>query len=187
MNFQPPPMTHRRSHQSNLSPSPEVILPNEDITEILLWLPVKSLMKMKCVSKSWISLISHPPFIKMHLSRSAQYPCFSSIVLTQGYHLHYSFVHFPVSRLLENHWIRHPKDPYYQLTDKNCCVFLGSCNGLICSLGYSITECANYKKVWFRFWNPATGQISDVLGSDVYYCCEFDENHTNKILDVWSK
>jgi F-box interacting protein len=169
MNFQPPPMTRRRRRQSNMSSLPEVILPDEVITEILSWLPVKSLMKMKCVSKSWKSLVSHPPFIKMHLSRSTRNPYFSSIVLTQGYHLHYSFVHFPVSRLLENHWIRHPKDPYFRLSDKNCSVVLGSCNGLICLLGYSINESNNNKKVWFRFWNPATRQISNVLGSDVYY------------------
>ncbi|RHN46121.1 putative F-box domain, galactose oxidase/kelch, beta-propeller, F-box associated interaction [Medicago truncatula] len=171
MNFMPPPMTRRR-RQSNMSQLPEVILPNEVITEILSWLPVKSLMQMKCVSKSWKTLISHPPFIKMHLSRSARNPYFSSIVPTRGYYFlenRYSFVHFPVSCLLENRWIKHPKDPYYRLSDKNCRVVLGSCNGLICLAGYSINECAKYKTVWFRFWNPATRNISQVLGSDVYF------------------
>jgi len=170
MNFMPPPMTRRR-RQSNLSLLPEVVLPDEVITEILSWLPVKSLMQMKCVSKSWKTRISHPSFIKMHLSRSARNPSFSSIVPSRGYYFlenRSSFIHFPVSCLLENRWIRHPKDPYYRLSDKKCHTVLGSCNGLICLAGYSINERTNYKRVWFRFWNPATRQISDVLGSDVY-------------------
>ncbi|KAL5065328.1 hypothetical protein RYX36_027065 [Vicia faba] len=38
-----------------------MFLPHELIIQILLWLPVKSLLLFKCVCKSWFSLISHDP------------------------------------------------------------------------------------------------------------------------------
>ncbi|CAJ2643908.1 unnamed protein product [Trifolium pratense] len=41
-------------------------LPHELIIQILLRLPVKSLIRFKCVCKSWFSLISDPCFTKTH-------------------------------------------------------------------------------------------------------------------------
>ncbi|TXG52848.1 hypothetical protein EZV62_022017 [Acer yangbiense] len=45
-------------------------LPRELIIDILLRLPVKSLCRFKCISKKWRFLISHPLFVKWHLSRT---------------------------------------------------------------------------------------------------------------------
>ena len=52
------------------------------------------------------------------------------------------------------------RDPYYDLKDKDCQSVIGSCNGLLCLLGYSY----NYRKSWLRFWNPAirTGHNSGI-------------------------
>ncbi|GAB2277783.1 hypothetical protein Dimus_012487 [Dionaea muscipula] len=47
-------------------------LPFDVITEILLWLPVNSLLRFKSVSKAWRQLISDPDFAKLHHSRSIQ-------------------------------------------------------------------------------------------------------------------
>ncbi|KAM7503022.1 hypothetical protein LguiB_001926 [Lonicera macranthoides] len=41
-------------------------LPQELLIQILLWLPPKSLLRFRCVSKSWCSLISSPNFIEIH-------------------------------------------------------------------------------------------------------------------------
>nr|QNT17571.1 Kelch repeat F-box 7 protein [Salvia miltiorrhiza] len=49
-------------------------LPNDVIIEILTWLPVKSLLKFKCVCTSWRALISSQRFIKAHLDNSKLAP-----------------------------------------------------------------------------------------------------------------
>ncbi|AES77982.1 hypothetical protein MTR_7g022580 [Medicago truncatula] len=93
----------------------------------------------------------------MHLNRSARNPHFSLF-----YYPH-RFVPFPSGRLLDNRHITFPKDPYYLLHDKDCSEVIGSCNGLVCLLGYSYDALNNYS-FWLRFWNPATRKISDRSG-----------------------
>jgi len=49
---------------------PQLYLPHELITKILVRLPVKALIQFKCVSKSWFSLISDPHFANSHFQLS---------------------------------------------------------------------------------------------------------------------
>ncbi|XVF23689.1 hypothetical protein REPUB_Repub13aG0061100 [Reevesia pubescens] len=44
--------------------------PADMMTEILLKLPVKSIIRFKCVSKTWFHLFSNPSFVSQHLSIS---------------------------------------------------------------------------------------------------------------------
>ncbi|GMP76920.1 hypothetical protein CsSME_00033389 [Camellia sinensis var. sinensis] len=44
--------------------------PDEILVEVLLRLPVKSLCRIRCVSKPWLSLISDHHFIKTYLNRN---------------------------------------------------------------------------------------------------------------------
>ncbi|GAU18258.1 hypothetical protein TSUD_176000 [Trifolium subterraneum] len=161
----------QRCRQS--SPSELEFLNKDLIAEILSRLPVKYLMQMKCISKTWNTLISDPEFVKLHLSRSAQNTYLWSLVSKHANNdNYYSFVHFPVNRLIENLSITAPKDPYFRLDDKHCSEIVGCCNGLVCLFGYSLNKTTKHKQMWLRFWNPATRKISDKLGSDFY----FDDN-----------
>ncbi|XP_042479322.1 F-box/kelch-repeat protein At3g23880-like [Macadamia integrifolia] len=47
-------------------------LPVDMIKEILLWLPVKSLLRFRCVSKDWRCLITDSSFINQHHNRSTE-------------------------------------------------------------------------------------------------------------------
>ncbi|AES65763.1 F-box protein interaction domain protein [Medicago truncatula] len=48
-----------------------VYLPEEVIKEILLRLPVKTLLRCRCVCKLWLSIISHPHFSTSHFQLAA--------------------------------------------------------------------------------------------------------------------
>jgi len=48
------------------------IFSDDLIVEILSWLPVNILMRFRCVSKTWNSLIFSSYFAKLHLERSSR-------------------------------------------------------------------------------------------------------------------
>ncbi len=61
--------------QSSKKPSLWFESPPDDVVcDILIWLPVKSLMRFRCVSKSWNSTITNPSFIIAHLNQTKSLP-----------------------------------------------------------------------------------------------------------------
>ncbi|RHN45899.1 putative F-box domain-containing protein [Medicago truncatula] len=116
-------------HSTTTSPK---FIPNEHIPDLLSLLLVKSLLRFRCLSKSLDSLISDPIFIKLQLTRSSRKADFS-IVSTSGRNV----LCFTVFHLLQNppFIFNLPKDPYYQLANKDCLFVVGSCNGLLCLFG----------------------------------------------------
>lgn len=63
---------------------------DEIVWEILIWLPVESLVRFKSVCKAWHSIISNPSFVRahLHLSKQRQKQNPSSFLITpSGFYL----------------------------------------------------------------------------------------------------
>jgi hypothetical protein len=152
----------------NASPSPKFI-PNDLIFGVFSLLPVKSVMRMRCLSKSSNSLITSPIFVKFHFHRFERNPHLALVttkietvvpipIKTE------TVVPFPVRDLLNNRPITLTNDPHYLTNDGSKDLFIhqmvGSCNGLICLFSHSI----GYQDICLRFWNPCTRTKSGKLG-----------------------
>lgn len=118
-------------------------LPHEllDI-EILCRLPVKSLLRFRCVSREWCSLIDSPAFVKIHRKRTTECQTYGGVILTgveQFYladleSLHAADVH-----------VKELEEPLKTLLSG--AQFMGAVNGLICF-------CKN-KRREFIIFNPS--------------------------------
>ncbi|CAM8901263.1 unnamed protein product [Rhodiola kirilowii] len=131
------------------------ILPQDVIHNILLRLPVKSLMRLRCVSKSMDSLVHDPLFVKLHLHRAlGDLDRRRVLVCTDP----------PQYILSENLGKGHdltitmPIEYPFEVTPDDIEI-IGSCNGLLCfmvAVAYSLTD---YK---FILWNPSTGACREL-------------------------
>jgi len=170
------------------SKSLRVTLPDDLIAEVLSFLDVKSLMRLKCVSKPWKSLISKPFFVKMHLDKSSTNPHITLFYLCDQI---LELNHFPVRHLLESEPIAFTNN---QLTSQECYKIVGFCNGLISLLVHSpIAKYRNhsfYQDFSLCFWNPATRSLSTRLGSfsisidDPYFKFSFGYDTLNEKYKV---
>ncbi|XP_058741765.1 F-box/kelch-repeat protein At3g23880-like [Vicia villosa] len=152
----------KRIHSN--SPLLPPFIPDEIIAEILCVLPVKTILQLKCVSKTWKTLISDPAFVQKHFNYSSLNP----YLLFTPRKLRYptSIVKFlPVLRFLETDLSNIVSNDSFRGGKDNCQV-IGTCNGLICLFFHY-----RYRKYWFRLWNPATRILSKKLGI-------FEDHHT---------
>ncbi|CAJ2670284.1 unnamed protein product [Trifolium pratense] len=125
------------------------------ITEILLLLSVKTMMRLKSVSKSWNTIISDPCFIEQHLKKSLQNPQLILISNPSS-----GVVSFPMHRLLQN---PSSTDSCHFRGSMNNSQVIGSYNGLLCLLFKKNRW--KYTEYQFVLWNPATGTISLKVGT----------------------
>ncbi|KAK6133788.1 hypothetical protein DH2020_032499 [Rehmannia glutinosa] len=148
------PMHHKSkkiktTHQIETPEDGETLnLPPEIIMEILSRLPVKSLLKFRCVSKSWLSLISSSQFIKTHLKNSTNNAILSShrLVLTIC-NPHFDLKLCSVQSLMFEHLTLVSDVDYPKKNPHRAVWIVGSCNGLIC---IAIDENDMF------LWNPST-------------------------------
>ncbi|KAK6133845.1 hypothetical protein DH2020_032395 [Rehmannia glutinosa] len=132
-------------------------LPGDVIIEILSWLPVQSILKFRCVCKSWLSSISSQQFVKTHLRNSKQDSNFRHhrIILN----CRSNFKQFSIPSLLY--------EPIIDAFDMNDVAYnpkklanwvVGSCDGLIC---------AAINKKHMILWNPSTRIFKKLPAFDV--------------------
>lgn len=112
---------------TNLSTFPHVSanLPTDIITDIFTRLPVKSLIRFKCVSKSMYALVHNKIFIKKHVNR-AIHQSDPKLILKNEFKL------FGVEIINDKKLIRARKlqVPFALSLEK--VEISGSCNGLLC-------------------------------------------------------
>lgn len=114
-------------------------LPFDLIPEILSRLPVKFLLQLQCVCKSWNSLISDHQFARKHLNRSNTHNlhclkrqnCYSHYYTIRSKPLRSVFTDMtPSSTLLIF--------PSYDILDRVQFELIGSCHGILCLADYCL-------------------------------------------------
>lgn len=117
------------------------------ITDILLQLPIKSIVRFKCVSKSWLLLIKSSEFVTAHLNRSIR-----NHSLIVRYYNHAFGNDFGLTLLrsdLKQHQVELPPLEGLSTFPK----IVGSCNGLLC------LDVSSAFGMAFVLWNPATNEF----------------------------
>ncbi|OIT39252.1 PREDICTED: F-box/kelch-repeat protein At3g23880-like [Nicotiana attenuata] len=133
-------------------------LPRDIVIEILLRLPVKSLLRFKSVSKPFCSLIKNPNFISKHIGKTTQEKPPHLLIMGR----HHKTLEVKV-RLI--HSLTKPShipplhfDVPFGLTSEKTRI-VGSANGLIC------LNLVNHNGVAIVIWNPATKTFKPVTRS----------------------
>ncbi|KAK2965078.1 hypothetical protein RJ640_012552 [Escallonia rubra] len=132
----------------------------EIIANVLSRLPVKSLLRLKCVSHLWRALIDSPHFIVTHLIRSIQTNTNTAVVIGKRGTLH----SLDVDSIDQATLITFPFKYYDSFA------FLATCDGLI--LVHYATSCTNLFSGPIRtlaLFNPSTGKYQVLPASDVLY------------------
>nr|GLL41807.1 F-box protein At5g07610-like [Ipomoea trifida] len=100
------------------------------LIEILLLLPPRSVLRLQCVSKQWLSIISGPNFRRLHSRRSAA--VVTGLLLPPPLRFQLParphFVALPNEKRQHNTIANRP----IKMCDGKLLVSLSSCNGLLC-------------------------------------------------------
>ncbi|KAK2995265.1 hypothetical protein RJ640_018372 [Escallonia rubra] len=130
-------------------------IPIDTLTDILSWLPVKSLKRFSCVCKSWCSMLENPTFIAQHLKNSALKTNGGCLLLT-GFDrrrlLDHDMFTFLDGKLGVSACLSVPIQAKYGVK------FLGSCNGLLCLKRNLESD--------YLLWNPATKQHKQIPSAE---------------------
>ncbi|XP_063943418.1 F-box/kelch-repeat protein At3g06240-like [Daucus carota subsp. sativus] len=138
---------------------PNPTLSNDLISEILVRVPVKSLLQFQLVSKTWLSLIKDPSFVKAQLRRAIATETDESLIMTRYTYMtdtENATLKFSVLDVDSRQIVSDLKYPYTQGESQQVAPafrIVGSVNGIVCVVFHH-----NLSEHSFYLWNPATGQ-----------------------------
>ncbi|XP_055823479.1 F-box protein At3g07870-like [Solanum dulcamara] len=128
-------------------------LSSEIVIDILSRLPIKSLVKCRCICKSWLHLTQELHLIDTHLSISSKNEIFYGLILKSSIPIHTTCWHSKLSFVQ-----RDGTDDYkcvnfnFSLPLLNNYEIMGSCNGLLCLFDPIV-------KYLTHMLNPCTGEF----------------------------
>ncbi|XP_022748051.1 F-box protein CPR30-like [Durio zibethinus] len=135
------------------------VVPLEIQIEILSRMPVKSLIRFKCVQKSWCNLIQDPSFIVMHMDRFGKN--------NYGFLLcNYTFDQYIKQYCIGNESNNIVESTEFQMSTKllfgdSKGSIIGSSNGLVCLSSHSfVLHQPDLLKI--HIWNPSTSKIMEL-------------------------
>ncbi|XVF74681.1 hypothetical protein PTKIN_Ptkin13bG0131200 [Pterospermum kingtungense] len=120
------------------------LFPADLMHDILSRLPVKTLLRFKCVSKPWGSLIDDSDFAKHHLHHSLKSN--TNVKLFLDNCVEVDDKAYSVDFDLFDNLVQIPR-PFTAETDKYCSRIFGSCNGLLA---------VYHREAGIALWNPTT-------------------------------
>ncbi|KAL8544501.1 hypothetical protein ACS0TY_004897 [Phlomoides rotata] len=151
--------------------------------EILPKLPVKSLLKFRCVARSWCSVIGSKRFIKAHLNNSIKSSNFAHHRILIKTFFELKLCSLPSFDLPFTDLIPCNADVGVFKVMSLCLV--GSCDGILCLF---------IEKKRFMLWNPSTKMSNNLPDFDIEmksvhittYGFGFDEsNNDYKVFGLW--
>ncbi|XP_028774124.1 F-box/kelch-repeat protein At3g06240-like [Neltuma alba] len=143
-------------------------LPEDLMTEIMARLPVKSLLRFKCVAKSWHALITDPSFINKHLEQSytiSKNRCFKLMFQSNPY------TPPSISMLSNREEPRLVQDFEFPFSEKDLNLrwisVCGQCDGIFCLRLYLYRSSRSNDDEQRRLilWNPATKEVKVIPAS----------------------
>ncbi|MED6137323.1 hypothetical protein PIB30_063943 [Stylosanthes scabra] len=143
------------------------VLPVELIHAILLRVPARYLFRLKLVSKLWLSLISHPNFVELHLHHSsALTPTAFFLAKNSNKLAHLVDLHALFDGDGDGDAIKEVSIPFVKNKEQlDSIQFLRSCGGFVLL----------HREPHFILWNPVTGyrkQVSHLCDLNNKGVCE---------------
>ncbi|KAK1392884.1 F-box domain-containing protein [Heracleum sosnowskyi] len=136
------------------------ILTQDLVTEILIRLPVKSILCCKSVSKTWLSQISNPNFIKSHLNHTLTTPGSDQTLILNGGRKTMSLLHLD-SCAIATSLFDFPFELNIYFKTAGCC------NGIICF--WHAPDFDRVKNPYTYLWNPATKQAKLIPPHNIHF------------------
>ncbi|GAB2298393.1 hypothetical protein Dimus_032458 [Dionaea muscipula] len=147
----------------------DLFIHEEVLVEILTRLPVRSLLRFKCVCKTWFSLIRSEYFVGKHLFvRSMMFKDYNfENLLVDCHHIRngengfqFSAVDGDTLSVVRNKFKIVSSSPDSKNHPLPKCLFVGSCNGIVCLLVKLFVGLMPQQSL--LLWNPATGEVKNL-------------------------